>query len=351
VTGDLDSPDKSSKRPRSNARYGADGAPEHFRVRRFDADRTDDELTLEAALSSKTTGRQLLWIDIAGDLTANEAETFVGRFRFDPRTRRSLQTAGDRPHLSLSGGYFHVRVAAEPDDREPAETKWLDVIAGKNVVITQHRGPIGFLEDLDDRIEADTTFGSLDSATFVASILDSTVTSFFDAADAIEDDVDRFDARLLGDEQGNELLAELVAVRRRIARLRRVLTDHRQVFAFLAAADLAQVVGSPDSAAGFQPVAIRFEGAVAAVESSRDVLLGSFDVYMTRTAQRTNDIMKVLALVTVLLLPGSLVAGLLGMNLPGPLAIDNPLSFWIVVAGVLLLIVGLFVAARLRRWV
>ena len=44
---------------------------------------------------------------------------------------------------------------------------------------------------------------------------------------------------------------------------------------------------------------------------------------MTRTAQRTNDVMKVLALATVLLLPGSLVAGLLGMNMIIPLPDDD----------------------------
>jgi Mg2+ and Co2+ transporter CorA len=179
----------------------------HIRVRRFDADRTDDELTFDEAISSKLSRRQLLWIDIVGDVSASEAEALVGRFKLDPRTQRSLQTAGDRPYLALRGGYFHVRVAAEPDDMEPADTKWLDVIAGKNVVISQHRVPIGFLGDLDDRIEADTAFGSLDSATFVAAILDSAITGFFDAADAIEDDVDQFDARLLGDDRGNELLA------------------------------------------------------------------------------------------------------------------------------------------------
>ena len=44
--------------------------------------------------------------------------------------------------------------------------------------------------------------------------------------------------------------------------------------------------------------------------------------------------MKVLTLVTMLLLPGSLIAGLLGMNVTVPLDKDSPLSFWIVVAGV-----------------
>jgi len=216
--------------------------------------------------------------------------------------------------------------------------------------LVQHRAPIAFLDDLDDRIEVETTLGTLDSATFVATMLDSTVTSYFNAADSIEDVVDEFVERSLSEDGRRDLLVDLVAVRRRIAMLRRVLTAHRQIFASLAAADLAQVVGSPDSAAGFQPVALRFDGALAAVESSRDLLLGSFDVYMTRTAQRTNDFMKVLALATVLLLPGSLLAGLLGMNVSVPLAQDDPRSFWIVVGGLLIFIVALLVAARRRRW-
>ena len=332
-----------------NEEHRTVAASEHVRVRLFDADRTDEELTFEEAVASKPTKRQLLWIDIAGDLSPGKCETLAGRFGLDPRTRGALQTAGDRPHLALRGAYFHLRVAAEPDDEQPIETKWLDVIAGRNVVISKHRAPIAFLSDLDKRIEADTAFGVLDSATFVVAILDSTVTSYFNAADTIEDVVDQFDARSLVDYQRGQL-AELVAVRRRIARLRRVLTAHRQVFASLATADLAQVVGSPESASGFQPVAARFDGAVAAVEASRDVLLGSFDVYMTRTAQRTNDIMKVLALATVLLLPGSLVAGLLGMNVTVPLAENDPLSFWIVVVGVALFVGALLLAARLREW-
>lgn len=325
-------------------------ASERVRVRLFDADRTDEELTFEEAVAAKPTKRQLLWIDIAGDLSPGKGETLAGRFGLDPRTRVALQTAGDRPHLVLRGGYFHLRVAAEPDDEQPVETKWLDVIAGRNVVISKHRAPIAFLNDLDERIESDTAIGVLDSATFVVAILDSTVTSYFNAADTIEDVVDQFDARLLVDHQERGQLADLVALRRRIARLRRVLIAHRQVFASLAAADLAQVVGSADSASGFQPIAARFDGAVAAVEASRDVLLGSFDVYMTRTAQHTNDIMKVLALATVLLLPGSLVAGLLGMNVAVPLAEDDPLSFWIVVAGVALFVGAVLLAARLREW-
>jgi Mg2+ and Co2+ transporter CorA len=113
---------------------------------------------------------------------------------------------------------------------------------------------------------------------------------------------------------------------------------------------MASLVDDEAGAAALGAVGKRFDDAIAAVEDSREALIGSFDVFMTRTAQRTNDIMKILAMTTVLLLPGSLIAGLLGMNVSIPLDKDNPLSFWIVIVGVLALAVVIVVFARVRRW-
>jgi magnesium transporter len=322
----------------------------NIRVRQFDADRHDQSLELDEALGAQPTERQLLWIDIAEEIATEQAQRLAEAFKLDPSTLRALETPGDVPHLGVHGSYLHIRVAVEPNDREPDETPWLDIVGGGNVVITSHRKPIQLLDDMDDRIQADTSFGLLDASTFIASLLGAAVTTYFTAVDAIEDDVDVLDAKSLRDDGRHQLLDDLVVVRRRIARLRRVLTDHRQLFASLAGAELAHLTDNPDSAAAFKSVSERFDSAIGAVEDSREVLIGSFDVYMTRTAQRTNDIMKVLALATVVLLPGSVVAGLLGMNVIVPLPDDNPMSFWIVVTGVAIFAVSILLIARARRW-
>ena len=338
-----DAEDEAARRTRPNGGNG-------IHVRRFDADRQDELLGLDEALKARPTDRQLLWIDIASELDPADIDRMSEALELDSPTRRALTSAGTLPHLAIHGGYLHVRVAAEPNDERPRQTPWLDIVGGNNVVITRHSVPIRFLEDMDDRIELDTSFGSLDAGTFMSSVLGAAVTSYFTAVDAIEDDVDRLDARSLHDDGRRDLLNDLVALRRRIARLRRVMTSHRPVFASLAGPEIAQLTDNPDSAPAFQAVAARFENAIAAVEDSREVLLGSFEVYMTRTAQRTNDVMKVLALATVLLLPGSLAAGLLGMNVAVPLNDDDPMSFWLVVAGVGLFAIVIIVIARLRRW-
>ncbi len=61
--------------------------------------------------------------------------------------------------------------------------------------------------------------------------------------------------------------------------------------------------------------------------------------------------MKILALATVLLLPGSLIAGLLGMNVTIPLSADNVAAFWFVVAAIVLLALAVLGFARYRRWI
>ena len=209
------------------------------RVRQFDADRHDQSLALDDALEAKPTERQLLWIDISEELDEGRARQLADAFELHPSTVHALANPGNVPHLGVHGSYLHIRVGVEPNDREPDATPWLDIVGGGNVVITSHRKPIKFLDDMDDRIQADTTFGLLDASTFIASLLGAAVTTYFTAVDAIEDDVDILDAKSLSDDGRHRLLDDLVVVRRRIARLRRVLTDHRQVFASLAGAELS----------------------------------------------------------------------------------------------------------------
>jgi magnesium transporter len=335
-------------RPVQPAEHGQlDG---RLRVRRFDADRRDRVITLEAAIASEPTSRQLLWIDVRGDMDAADLEKIVDRFELDADTRRALAEPHDHPSLAVYGSYFHMSLAADPGGRDETPS-WLHIVASQAVVITQHDGELRLLEEVDNRIKSDATLGSAEGAEFVGLLLDEVITSYFAAVDEIEDAVDELDGRALLDRGEAPVLRDLVGLRRRISRLRRLLSGHRSTFAAVSGPEIRQLVTKPDAFADVVAVTKRFESAVAAVESSRDALLGSFDVYMTRTAQRTNEVMKVLTIATVLLLPGSVIAGLLGMNVVVPLNKDDPMSFWLVVIGFLVLIGAVLGVAKRKGWI
>jgi magnesium transporter len=321
-----------------------------LRVRLFDADRSDRILEFDEALTAKLGSRQLLWIDVEGELEPDSRRKLAERFELEPDTERALTRTRSGPGLELHGRHFHLRVAAEPDARRPGDPFWLDIVAGPNMAITRHQERLQFLDALNEQIAADATIGVLDSAEFVASLLDAVVTTYLAAIDRIEDELDTHDAQALAGHRGGESLGELVAIRRRAGRLRRILALHRDVFATLIRPDFARGIESEDPEI-FVPVSSRFDAALAAAESSRELVVSSFDVLMTRTAQRTNDVMRALTLITVLGLPATITAGFLGMNVIVPASKDDPVSFWIIVGVVILFEIVLLAVVRWKRWI
>jgi Mg2+ and Co2+ transporter CorA len=328
----------------------ADEPQSKLRVRRFDADRQDREIDLKTALRADPSKRQLLWIDGPAELPQDEVNAIAKRFEFDPKSLNGLEGGRGRPDLTIHGGYFQLSLATPGTSDRGTDRPRLDIVARDSVVVTRHDEPLALLDELDSRVKEDSELGAATGPALVALILDAVVSRYFGAVDDIEDAIDELDARSLRSESRREMLEELVALRRRISRLRQTVAAHRTMFAALAGPDVQQVVEEEHAIADLRALGARFDALVVAVESSREALLGSFEVYMTRTAQRTNEVMKVLTLATVLLLPGSLIAGLLGMNVNVPLDKNDPNSFWIVVVAIAALALVITVVARARRW-
>ena len=68
------------------------------------------------------------------------------------------------------------------------------------------------------------------------------------------------------------------------------------------------------------------------------------------TGQRTNEIVKIFTLASVLILPGTLIAGVMGMNFRLGV-FETAAYFWVVIAAMLALAVVTLAAARMRDWI
>lgn len=319
-------------------------------IRLFDAQRTDQQLSFDQALEVKPSKRQLLWIDIEGELDHGQQQRLVERFPYVRDAGAELADAKRLPKVALHRDHFDLRVAAEPDPQEPRKSVWLDVAAGENVVVTQHAEPLKLVGSMDEAIALDARVGDLDAPEFVASLLDAVVTSYHAAVDGLEDELDELDTQALRGRPTSASFGQLVAIRRRIAHLRRLIAAHRAVFAVVGGRDFGRGIQALDPEV-FMPVSGRFEAALLSIESTREVVLGSFDILMTRASQRTNDVVRTLTLVTVMAVPATVTAGFLGMNVIVPISNDDPASFWIIVAFIIVLEASILALARWRGWI
>ena len=311
----------------------------------FDADGNDRSIGPEAMNLDALSERQLLWVDHEGE----EAPALLRSLGLD-EAAAALREANGRPRLQNFGAWFLIRViAVAPGKHFECPHQALSILVGHNFVITLHRQPLPFLAQLRDREQADTRIGVLSAESFTASLLDWQMTTYFEAVAELESQVDKLEVQLLARPLPRNYVAELAVLRRAASTLRRLLAPHRQVYGPMARPDFRPDAGD-EAQAHFRALNERFERSLETVETARDLVIGSFELFATHTAQRTNEIMRTLTFVTVLLGTLAVVAGVLGMNFEAPIFRTGTRGFMTTI----LLMAGLaavaMVVARRRRW-
>ena len=122
----------------------------------------------------------------------------------------------------------------------------VDILAGRDWVVTIHDGPLAALARFDATTEGETRLGALDAASFVAAVADEcwpTTSSWWRTSSArstastnVRSGMGRYG-----------ILSQIVRMRRRIGLIRRTLAPHRVAFAALARPDMAlhEELGEP----------------------------------------------------------------------------------------------------------
>jgi magnesium transporter len=319
------------------------------RARLYDADGRDRDVVLTPGLADKLKSRQLLWIDV-DSRDPGRFEAVIGALDVPERVAaRILEDLSRAAVIRFKDG-IHLTVEAieaDGDEDDRYRARELDILAKRNIVVTVHEGPIAALDRFQDQLHGDTLMGQLDSGSFLEAIVDTVLTTYFSHVEDIERDIDKLDELAMRVPDSGVFLVEMRRLRQRVARLRRTIAPHREAFAVLARPDVAldDVLGH-----SLPTLAVRLERVIDAVENARELLVGSFDIYLGGAAHRSNEVMKALTIVSSVLLPAVVIATVMGMNFH--LAFfDEPSNFWLVVAAMVVFALVILAVARLRRWI
>ena len=337
-------PPLSSKVSKTSER--AHRADESLRAVLYDASGEDREVRLTANELPELGESQLLWIDI--DTTRRKAvPKLTALLKAKGETAVALSPEAGSAAVRDYGRYFSIGIPVLAADTGQ-ETVQLQCLASHGWVVTTHHGDAAFIPKFADHLRGDSELGQLDAPSFLANLLEWELNDYFQAVERVHADIDDIEDDVLAGQAAEEVLTGLVTLRRHATRLRRSLTAQRPVFATLAHPGF-HLLSDSEAAQDFALLSDRLEQAVQATDNAREMAIGAFDVLMTRTSQRTNDIMKVLTVVSVLLLPPTLVAGILGMNML-PKYLLQPLIFWLAMGVMTSVDVGVLWLLRRRGW-
>lgn len=145
-------------------------------------------------------------------------------------------------------------------------------------------------------------------------VIDATVDTYLPVLDKYDDVIDDLEDEAL-DVAAPRTLSTIFSTKRNLINLRRILVNTRDVASRLQRVDSPYI--APDLWPFLRDVYDHVARNLDQVEILRDLLSGTLDVYLSSTANRTNQVMKVLTVLSTIALPALVVSGIYGMNVKG----------------------------------
>jgi len=257
---------------------------------------------------------------------------------------------------SLTGGVIvehdHFRFSVPAATNEAGlSSDVMTIVVGKNWLVTASTGKLPLTENYLANDTGQTLKGSITAAALCVSLMMQQFAQFHEQLAAVDVKIDQIDEQVLRAKRSHDPLDMLAVLRRRTARLRTAVANHRAVIAALDRPDFGPEVCDEDRH-HLSHLADTYQQLVDRLDRTREAVLASFDLYATRVAQDTNRLLERLTIYTIGVGLIAALAGIFGMNFQIGLFQKGEPGFWLIVTimgAIALITTGLALARRPSR--
>lgn len=303
-------------------------------VHRQNADSIEEGFSskdLPALLADKS---NVVWVDFdaRNDAQMKEAEKILLEvFKFHYLTVEDCMETRNQPKIEAFPNYLYFIVHGVKNETNSVNfvTRELDGFLGANYVVTFRTEEFRSIDKVKLQLRTSPFACERGAAYLLHQILDQLVDLYMPVVDDFDNKINDLEERVFQmRKSGNEILEEIMDLRRSVARLKRITARQLNVLYRLSHGEFPQI---PENILPFyRDVHDHLLRISDLAEGYRDLVNGLFDIHFSVTATKTNDVMKVLAVFSAIMLPLSVIAGIYGMNTPLPDS-ENPNSFWHIV--------------------
>lgn len=294
---------------------------------------------------------RVTWVNIEKP-TVEDMDYLRQRYPFHPLDLEDCLSRIERPKIDEYDDYLFIIMQFPVFDasRRVSRPSEVDLFIGAGYLVTVHDGNLWPIAKLFDDCQADEQARQKHMGRGASRLLHDVIDRLVDYCFPILYKVDANIREIEEDiftEQVPDVVREISWVRRDIITLQRIVKPQIAIVSNLEHKDRPFIREELD--VYFGDVLDHLYKAWDTLEDHRDVIEGLSDTANTLTSYRINEVMKILTVISIIILPLTLVSGIYGMNIPLPLS-GHPFSFAFILLLMVLMVGGMLLYFKKRRW-
>lgn len=289
---------------------------------------------------------QWIWVDF-NEPTDEELKHLAYTFRFHPLAIEDCVQSLQRPKLDYYDDHtFYVTHIVREEKKEIVKEE-LNFFIGEKFIVTFHRMPAREVDQVWDRLLSQKNTDKWDTFYVFYQIFDKIVDNYFPIIYKIEDELDKIEDNTQNKSM-NLLMSELFDIRYMLLNLRHTINPMRDLLYRML--NSHHLNGIRERREYFSDIYDHLLKLSEMVMSNREVTADIRDSYLSLNSHQTNNVMKVLTIITSIFAPLTFIAGIYGMNFEYMPELTWRYGYFLALGSMGIIAVLMFLWFKRKRW-
>lgn len=290
------------------------------------------------------------WINVDG-LRKNDVEDICNHFGIHPLIAEDILSFGHRPKMDELNGLLFCLLSMLYYNKEDntVESEQTSIVLGKNFVISfQEDATKDVFNPLREKIKiAGSKIRQSGADYLFYSLIDMIVDNYFMVMEKLGEGIETLEEDIIR-RADNKTLSKINMLRKEMIVLKRSISPVRELINGILRSESNLVDEKTEKY--FKDVYDHIVQANELAENYRDMMINLQDLYLSNVNLKMNEVMKVMAVVTCLLAPATVIGGIFGMNFDQIPWLHNEFGFFIAVGIMLIIPVWMIWMFRRNGW-
>ncbi len=279
----------------------------------YAGDRCEEHVVKDAKELRLPADETVTWVDVGGVHKIDILEAFGKQFNLHPLLLEDIANTDQRPKLDDYETYFFlVMKMLTTSDRGDILVEQVSFVLGRNYVLSFQENGTDVFQPVRDRLRSGKgRLRQSGSDYLLHALIDAVVDRYFAVLEMLGERIELLQERVITDPKP-DTLKDIHALKQQLLFVRRAVWPLREAINNLSRSD-CPFLHEPTKVF-FRDVYDHVVQIVDTIETLREMVSASLDIYLSSVSYRLNAVMRVLTVITTIFMPLTFIAGIYGMN-------------------------------------
>ena len=296
------------------------------------------------------TDESVTWVNIGGIHRMEVLESLGKQFQLHPLLLEDIANTDQRPKLDdYETCLFFVLKMLSVNERQDIVVEQVSLVFGRNFVLSFQENGSDVFSPVRDRLRGNK--GRLRHAGadyLLYALVDSIVDQYFAVVEVLGEKIEVLQDLVVSD-PNPETLRQIHALKGQLLFLRRAVWPLREATNNFSRSECPFLQES--TKVFFRDVYDHVVQIVDTIETLREMVSASLDIYLSSISYRLNAVMKVLTIITTIFMPLTFIVGIYGMNFEHMPELKWEWGYPMVLGIILVIAIAMLGFFKRKKWI